>query len=185
MSGISLTMEAERYPALKRQLDGIAARMASMRPLMTDIGSYLDMTVNRRFIGQRGPGGVPWEPSAAALARGGKTLIDSARLMQSFSYNATDFSVEEGTNVIYAAIYQFGGTIKREARTQTIYRRYNEASGELSSRFVKRSKSNFATDHAVGEHEINVVARPMLGIDKDDEREISALVDDYIMGGIQ
>lgn len=185
MSGIAVGIEVEGYPVLQRKLTGLADRMSSMRPLMEDIGSYLDASVARRFIGQRGPGGVPWEPSAAALARGGKTLIDSARLMQSFSYAATDFSVEEGTNVIYAAIYQFGGTIKREARTQTIYRRYNEASGELSTRFVKRSKSNFATDHAVGAHEINVVARPMLGIDKDDESEISALVDDYIMGGIQ
>lgn len=184
MSGISMEMTAEGHPALQRKLSGLAARTSSMRPLMEDIGAYLDFSTRKRFVTQTGPDGKPWEPSQRAMREGGKTLVLSARLMNSYVYHAADFSVEEGTNVVYAGIHQGGGKIKRQARTQTVYRKV-DASGELGHRFVKRSKSNFASDHAVGAHEIDMPARPMLGIGDKDEVEITHIVDAYLMGGIQ
>lgn len=182
MSGISLELKLEGYPALQGKLNKLIQRTANLRPLMQDIGAYLDYSTRSRFLTQRGPDGTPWLPSARALREGGKTLIKTARLMGSFSYKADARSVEEGTNVIYAAIHHFGGVIKRKARTQTIYRKVT--AGEISDRFVKRSKSNFATDHAVGAHDIEMPARPILGVNDNDEREIMNIVDDYLMRGI-
>ena len=59
-----------------------------------------------------------------ALLTGGKTLIDSGRLLQSLTHNATDQGVEVGTNVIYAAVRRLGATIKPvTARPSLRYRR--------------------------------------------------------------
>lgn len=185
MSGVAIEITVEGYPVLQKKLGGLAARTSHMRPLMEDIGAYLDFSTRQRFITQRAPDGTPWAQSARAIAEGGKTLIDTARLMQSYSYQAQDFSVEEGTNVVYAGIFQFSGKIRHKARTQTIYRKYDAKSDMLGHRFVKRSKSNFASDHQVGEYEVDVTARPMLGVNDNDEKEITHIVDAYLMRGIQ
>jgi phage gpG-like protein len=102
--------------------------------------------------------------------------------------------VEWGTNVIYAAIHQFGGIIQRGARQQTIYRRikgyrnYNMegsghfqehgrvVTGELQPGFVKKGRANFATVHAVAAHAITMPARPYLGIDADDIKEAETML---------
>jgi len=184
MTGISMAITLDGASSLQGKLNRLAGRMEHMRPLMEDIGGYLDFSTRNRFLKQIAPDGTPWQPSARALREHGKTLIDSARLFGSFSYQASDRSVEEGTNVIYAGIYQFGGKIKHPARRQTIYRKV-DADGDLSHRFVKRSKSNFASDHDVEAYDVDVVARPMLGVNEHDEREIGHIVDAYIMGGLQ
>src|SRR6185312_5578169 len=68
----------------------------------------------------------------------------------------------DGTPVAYiAAINEFGGSFQVEARQQTIYRRLN-ADGSFASdgKFVKASKSNFATEHTVPAHTVTVPPRP-------------------------
>lgn len=183
MTGVAMEIKVEGYPLLQRKLGDLARRTSSMRPLMEDIGAYLDFATRRRFTTQIGPDGKRREPSQRALREGGLTLTDTARLKGSFNYHAYDFRVEEGTNVVYAGIHQSGGEIKRKARTQTIYRKTN-AAGEISHRFVKKSKSNFATDHAVGDYVINMPARPMVGINDNDEAEITHIVNAYLMRGV-
>jgi hypothetical protein len=59
------------------------------------------------------------------------------------------------------AVQEFGATIQMDERMQTIYRSV-KANGEFNAkaRFVKASKSNYATTHAVGSYTINIPARP-------------------------
>ncbi len=68
----------------------------------------------------------------------------------------------DGTPTAYiAAIQEFGATVNVEAHTQTIYRSINsDGSFKQSGRFVKSAKSNYATDHAVGDYTITIPARP-------------------------
>lgn len=73
---------------------------------------------------------------------------------------------EDGTPLAkIAAIHEYGGTINMPARTQTIYRQVS-ADGSLKAggRFVKRSRSNFASDHAVAAHKIRIPERPFLRV---------------------
>lgn len=68
----------------------------------------------------------------------------------------------DGTPVAYiAAIQEYGTTIDREASTTTIYRKVKK-NGDFAKngRFVKKSQSNYATDHAVGAHKIVIPSRP-------------------------
>ncbi|MBI1262952.1 MAG: phage virion morphogenesis protein [Rhizobiales bacterium] len=184
MTGIAIEINLDGAGALQKKLNNALARVTHMRPLMEAIGGYVDFSTHQRFITETGPDGLPWKQSKRARREGGKTLTLTARLFSSFQPHATDTSVEEGTNVIYAAMMHFGGTVKRQARRQTIYRKV-DASGALGNRFVKRSKSNFASDHDVGAYEFEMPARPILGINAKDEGEIMRIVDDYVMGAFQ
>lgn len=60
-----------------------------------------------------------------------------------------------------AAVQEFGGTIQVPEKETTIYRKLDKE-GELANngRFVKQSKSNFATTHVVPAHTINIPPRP-------------------------
>ena len=66
-----------------------------------------------------------------------------------------------GVPVVYAAIQEYGGTIHREAREQTIYNRIS-AAGDFKQGFVRKSRSNFARDVHVGAHDIVIPARSYL-----------------------
>jgi phage gpG-like protein len=73
------------------------------------------------FRAQRDPYGLPWPPSKRATAQGGMTLIDSARLRNSWNArgaigraDAQGFVI--GTNVKYARIHQKGGVIHTRGR---------------------------------------------------------------------
>jgi phage gpG-like protein len=126
-----------------------------------------------RFMGGHGPDGTPWVPSQRAKKTGGKTLIDTQRLMASVAHNPLPTGVEWGTNVAYAEIHQQGGTIDIFARSQQIYR-HVDRHGELGTRFVRRSKSNFANYVEIKAYQITIPARPYVGIDEEDKREAAA-----------
>lgn len=101
-------------------LGGIAARAREPRGMWEAIGMSLVVSTQRRFEEQHGPDGTPWPPSLRALATGGKTLIDRARLFRSISFEASDTGVAVGTNVIYGAIHQLGGEIIQPSFPRTI-----------------------------------------------------------------
>ena len=85
------------------------------RAEMAEIGSLLESSTLYRFEREREPSGKPWLASARAVAEGGQTLTDSGRLRASITHNVTDGgrAVEVGSNLIYAAIHQFGGQAGR------------------------------------------------------------------------
>ena len=133
--------DAEARAALAR----LVARAEDLTPVMDEIGGALVLSTQRRFELGAGPGGLAWKPSQRALAEGGKTLVDTARLLASLTHRAGRDRVDVGTNVVYAAIHQFGGPAGRGLKT-------------------------------------TLPARPFLGLDDDDRREIVAIVGDAIRG---
>lgn len=68
----------------------------------------------------------------------------------------------DGTSVpMVAAVQEFGGSIDIPARTQTIYRRFNERTGNIDDyRFVKASKANLAQIVQIPAHTITIPSRP-------------------------
>lgn len=144
-------------------------------PALDAIGEAMVSATQMRFHDQHGPGGVPWPPSKAALREKRKTLIKTARLVSSITHNllrGAESGVEWGTNVVYAAMMQMGGTITHYARSQQIYRRTNKAKTEILPGFVKRAKSNFASWITIGEHTFTIRGWPFIGIDKEDIAEM-------------
>lgn len=189
-TGVNIRVEVHSAE-VEALLARIAAVGADATPFMREVGQYLLSATERRFETARGPGGVPWQRLSKRTARErikkgyGTTNIlkRSGDLKNSIAIGGaivTADSVEIGTNVPYAAIQQFGGTIKREAHTQTIYQHYDAKSDTFDQRFRKKEKSNFARDVAVGAYEITIPARPYLGIDAEDAREIEAIGEAFL-----
>lgn len=160
MAADGVSIRVDGSDAASALAGAIAANADEPRALFDEIGLSLVTSTQRRFEMGAGPDGSPWPPSYRALA-GGKTLIDSARLMQSITHLASESSVEVGTNVLYAAIHQLGGVIN--------------AKTEKGLRF--RIGESWVTKQSV-----TMPARPFLGIDADDETEIGRIAEDWLMG---
>lgn len=96
----------------------------------------------------------------AALKRIAKKVSTASNVKVGFLEDAT---YPDGTPIAYvASINEFGATIDMPARTQTIFRQTNKAGTAFNKdgRFVKESKSNFASDHEVAAHTITIPPRP-------------------------
>jgi phage virion morphogenesis protein len=159
-------------------------RAGNLKPVMDEIGSMLETSVQQRFDWGVGPDGDDWKLSQRAAEEDGVILVDSGRLRQSITRVAGATSVEIGTNLVYAGIHQFGGAIEKHAASMPVYRKQADVKAGVS-KFVKRSKSDFMTYHEVGAHEVHIPARPYLGINKDDEREIAHIVEHYLTRGLR
>jgi phage gpG-like protein len=141
------------------------------------IGEAMVSSTDMRFqFSQADADGNPWKPSERFLHDGAPpTLTEHGYLHRTLTHNVLDGDdgVEWGSALVYAAIHQAGGEIKREAHSQTLYRKAGRDG--LSAHFTKRSKANFAQDVHVGAFDIVMPARPYLGISTEDEATIETI----------
>lgn len=156
----------------------LSTRIRNMTPLMRRIAGKLADAVEENFASEGAHLGRPWKPSRRALRQGGKTLQDTGRLAASITTRHDATTAAVGTNVEYAAIHQFGGQIKRKARTQTLNFRVNSLTGR--SRFAKKSRANFSQDVEIGAGVTEMPARPFLDLAESDLAEIDDMIDAYI-----
>jgi len=177
MSGAGMRLEGAG--AAIARFTAIAAGLDHAEPMYADIGASLVTSTQNRFERGVDPDGNPWPPSLRAIATGGKTLIDRGRLMQSQSFNAWATGVEVGTNVVYAAAHQLGATIDMPGRMGEVHFKRGKRGKRLKG-FRKASKANEHMLVAIGPRQTKVPARPFLGIDSDDAREIISIGEAYV-----
>ncbi|MBK8157985.1 MAG: phage virion morphogenesis protein [Rhodospirillaceae bacterium] len=153
---------------LSFRLDDIAAKAelarlehvaADPQPIMDAIGAGLVTSTQMRFEQEQGPDGNPWPRSIRAIAEGGSTLRKSARLYQSITHRATASQVEVGTNVIYAAVHQFGAKIVAKAAKGLRFK---------------------IGDMWVTKRSVTIPARPFLGIGAGDREMIVDVIADAL-----
>lgn len=148
------------------RIEGIAAIgdiFASMvrlglrpRPIWDAIGQYGESSTRLRFKNQVDPDGQRWKPSIRAQESGpGRTLIQTSRLLRSITYRADDRGASWGSNVVYAGVHQFGGTIKAKSGGAL---RFQLPGGA----FVTVKK-------------VTMPARSFLGVNAEDVREMQSL----------
>jgi len=117
---------------LQEMLSGIMRHMGDMTPVNREIGEVVHESVQRNFEEKRAPDGTPWKPLAEstkrAKARKGRSpediLILNRILMGSIHPEAYPDRVEIGTDIIYAAIHQFGGLAGRGHSVEIEAREY-------------------------------------------------------------
>jgi phage virion morphogenesis protein len=116
MAGVSMRIDVEDRE-VRAALGRLLRAGEDMSEALDAIGSGLEANIVDRFETGRGPGGRPWKPSIRVKKTGGQTLVDSgaAGLMGSITRDVGPRHVTVGTNKIYAAIHQFGGTIRAKA----------------------------------------------------------------------
>jgi phage virion morphogenesis protein len=162
VTGVSITLDFKAESAVAA-LTEILARGANLAPLMANIGASLVVSTQHRFETGTGPSGEAWKPSIRAERDGGLTLVNTRRLLQSITFSADEDSVEVGSNVLYSAIHQFGGTIKAK-------------NGGALHFHVAGKKI------LVGA--VKMPARPFLGLSAADNQKILDLTQDYLVGDL-
>lgn len=150
---------------IQRRLGGLVLAFGDLTPLMEGFGSTLESGTLDRFDSESAPDGSAWKPSLRARTEGGKTLTDSAQLRGSITSQAGSDHVEVGTNKIYAGVHQFGATIRAKSSAGLRF----QLPGGLGFRRVM---------------EVEIPARPFLGLSSDDEAELLAQAEDYAAAAI-
>jgi phage virion morphogenesis protein len=162
MPAVRVTVNAT--PVLQR-LGTFSQQLGNWRPLLEDVKGRLLQSVNQNFVSQGRPRAwTPLAPSTLAHRRGGRAQIlrDTGRLQASITGRIEGLSVVVGTNVVYAAIHQYGGTIHvpevRPRRAQAL--RFVTASGQVV--YARRAKA----------HTVRIPARPYLLLQDSDRQYI-------------
>ena len=177
MTGARVTFEMDDA-TLQAALDRTIKEIENPQAMLDEIGARLELSVARRFETEMEPGGQAWIPSLRATEEGGQTLTDSARLRQSISRAVSDVEVAVGTNVIYAAIHQFGGKIEQPERTQTLLID-DDTGGFVSTRTSVEAR---VVDAKIPARTIDVIPRPFLGISDADVTAIHKIVRRHVEG---
>ena len=148
---------------VKAMLAQVMASGRNTAPAFNPIAQKLRGDTLANFRG----GGVfpgPWAPSQRVRKRGGQTLVDKAILRNSIHGEAGDGFAKVGTDVIYAAIHQLGGSITIPARNQV---NAHGAKGFMSRKKAGASKRKSIRIWAgtIGAHTVRIPARPFLPVD--------------------
>lgn len=160
MSGASLTVTMHVGP-VQNTFQRLATAVADTTPVMRAIGTGLVASTHDRFGDAVDPDGAPWtalNPAYAAGKRGPGILRESAMrggLMGSITYRAGRDRVTVGSNKIYGAIHQFGGTIRAKGSGRLAFR--------IGGRFVRPAS-------------VAIPARPFLGVGAEDRTMIVEVV---------
>ena len=134
-------------------------------PLMRRLGERIQAWTQDRFDAnqQQAPDGTPWAKLNPKYAQNkprhlqNRKLTLSGHLRKSIRWQLLDSqSVLVGTNVPYAAIHQFGGTIRPKKGKALAF----------GGRFVQS---------------VTIPARPYLGISEQDNKEIQEIIKDWVL----
>lgn len=160
------------------EFDEIEDRVGDLTPVLKKIGVYMVQRAKKRFA-DSGPGWPPLSPATIARRRGGspKPLWDTGRLLSSIGILTSDRKeVKVGTNVIYAAVQQFGAK--------------KGAFGEKDVKVRAHTRNYKGRKITVREHTRrqrlpwgDIPARPFLVIEGADISIIENILRDYLLRG--
>jgi phage virion morphogenesis protein len=122
MAGASfnVTIDDREVQDLFRRL---AKRMTDMTPVMAEIGEIGLESIQRNFEEGRAPDGTPWTPLATSTKKRKRhpehiLIGDTQDLFKSIHPEPHKDYVTIGTNVIYAAVHQFGIGLRTSIATR-------------------------------------------------------------------
>lgn len=168
---------------VNRALRRLAQQIGDPKPVMDAAARLLEESARRRITTtNRAPDGEAWKPSLRALRVGGKTLEDKGHLRDSITSKATASTAEIGSARRYARIHQLGGDIERRAGVLS----FNKSRSRFAKRSAARRRKRGAINVAFhGAYTIHMPARPYLGIDDDDRRDIQDMVTNALRRAVQ
>lgn len=167
---VSITIDDNQLQAALQRLEHAGVDLS---PAMRKIAGALHKATEDNFAAQGRP---RWTPSERAQKEGGVTLQQTGRLASSISTDYGSRHATVGSNVIYAAIHQFGGKVERAAYSKQVRHRTDAKgnlvrTGQFGGRglvFAKDSHKRALTRwFEVGEHSIDMPARPFLPLTAD------------------
>lgn len=136
-----LIIDLDSFTA-KKQLQGLLDASQDLKPLLINLGTLAMREFDKNFRAQGRPKWQDLRPKTLyrrkKSGRGGRILRDTGRLQQSLSqgkpgnvYRLEPRSLTIGSNVKYAAIHQFGGTVKLRPRSDAAPRTFARVGNRL------------------------------------------------------
>jgi phage virion morphogenesis protein len=160
-----ITVQIESQ-AVDNALAAISRKIAHKRDMLDDIGAAVAESVRYTFIASASPYGRKWAPvtsrtlKSRSKSRSIEPLRDTGRLMNSITHRATGSEVTVGTNVIYAAIHNFGGQIEHAARSLKVrLRKTKDGRTQFAKDSHKRARTVWGEAKA---WTVRIPARPFL-----------------------
>ncbi|MGB5218562.1 MAG: phage virion morphogenesis protein [Smithella sp.] len=164
---------------VRAKLEEVSSRISNMSPIMKAIGDRIAEQTKRRFeSGGPAPDGRPWTKPKTPNPKRIRTLTVTGHLRDSIRYQLIgNNSVAVGTNKVYAAIHQSGGTIDKTARSELFVRNRSKR-GDKKGKFKKGTTAG--RGFTFGAHSIKIPARPFLGLSKANSDEIINIINEYL-----
>lgn len=192
MAGARIKIEVDDA-ALTGALANVQAELgaAGLRATLADIGEYLLRATRELAAEEVSPSGYAWPALSPRYAKNKAKLrpglpmlkFDNHMLGDRLSYQVMDDVLSVGTSAPYGAIHQFGGTIHIPARSQQAY--FKMRKGEVDPKFVNKKKANFAQWVTLPAYDIEIPARPWLGVNDGDVEEILRIVGDHLQAAVE
>lgn len=146
---------------------------------LDDIGEYLIVSTKGRFQSGTDPSGAKWQansPLTLSRKKDKRPLHgESGRLGREILKFVDQAEVEVGSNLIYAAVQQFGAKMGEFGRYSQLSRRTKFAEGDW--------RRNAGTVKGFPIPWGDIPAREFLGVSADDVRNILDIVQEHIEGG--
>jgi len=176
-----ITVKIDGAEAVRQRLQEIAARAGNLSPLMKAIGERVVEQTKRRFeAGGPAPDGTPWAPPKTPNPKRVRTLTVSGHLRDSIRKQLLGSNaVAIGTNKVYAAIHQLGGTVSHGARSELFVRNRNTRGSKKGS-FKKGTTPG--RGFTIGGYQTTIPARPFLGLSEVNSNEIIGIINGYLAG---
>lgn len=157
---------------MKTAVKQLTERLSNPQQALKECGLVGLQSIEKTF--EAGGRPVKWKRSARARRTGGKTLIDTARLMRSVAMDVVGNVLTIGSNVIYARIHHLGGRISTNATIKEHSRYIRFAFGKpIAGRnvFVKAHQRKMNTV---------IPARPFLVIQDEDWKVFKRIFEDHL-----
>ena len=165
---MKINVKASGVQKLKRKIQSQAEHILNIKPFWQSVGMYIQkQTVKERFDKEQAPDGTKWKPlsrmTIALRLRRNKSgnmriLQDTGELRRSIKYEAGNNYIKVGSNLKYARIHQFGGTIN-----------------------VSKKMRGFMYHRGfyVGSR-IRIPARPFLGVTSNERKHVNDMLRAYL-----
>ncbi|MBK1868258.1 phage virion morphogenesis protein [Aestuariivirga sp. YIM B02566] len=154
MSGIQIEVDASQLSIIADRFNRLGD--LDKHELLDSLGALgVSQTQQRIATEKRSPDGAPWAPNR----RGGSILMLMGHLLGSLSHQVGSDQVSWGSNLVYAAIHQRGGTIRPKRAKRLAFRVGNQM---------------------VFARQVNIPARPYLGFSSANLAEIRETVHAWI-----
>jgi len=184
VTGFSLDVRVTGLEDARRIAQRVRNLGEDPEPLLQIAGSILEASTIRRFQTKQGPGGIPWPPSkrgaGSIVGENGpnrhSTLVDTGDLRDSIRYEVRPGEVEVGSdglkNPVKAIANQVG------SNRQTVVLPHTRT---ITSAFGVPLPGGPKTVNVRAHGRItNLPARPFVGIDDDDRRDVTDAWLDYL-----
>lgn len=177
MAGATLALD---YRDALQVLLSIEDTLKFPQAMLQDMGERLLELHQQRFTEQKSPDGTAWQSLSSRYQKRKRRNADKILTRDGYLRNTLRWQVNAnellfGTDRVYGAIHQFGGTIQIAARSQQAYyrtKRNRDGKTEVGNQFVSKKKSNFSQWHTLPNYSITIPARPWLGVSATDTERL-------------